>query len=276
MPDTLEFAKRTFYKGQDVSPVPFKELRAASISIGASAELARKYSLSRTALLKAFGYGYKVLARLNAPVGRLNGKVRELVLNELAPKSLTEVRTFLMLGAPRHAKWAGGEPMDSYPDLHQYFASGDHLKASEIKQLFIKRQVAPMLRTVNSLIGEFRDKVSILKQVKRFSNDLIGYYRGVNLSPPDPRVLAKSIMFIWNGTHALPNAKARNGIMRLKKDLEFIIDNPLFFSFEELYWDHFLMKKELSSLPLDIVRFIRKLDPEIIISRPYHNLMWER
>lgn len=101
-PGTCEFAKRTFFRGEDVSPIPFKEMRAASLSIGAAKEFCKKYGLNLGLLLKSFGFGYKVLGSLTKPIGKLNAKCRELILNEKAPKGVNEVKEFLMLGAPKH------------------------------------------------------------------------------------------------------------------------------------------------------------------------------
>lgn len=144
-----------------------------------------------------------------------------------------------------------------------------------MKKLLIKDHVRPIQRALNDLISEFRDKVSLLKMVRKYATELIGYYRGIKLTPPNPAELSSALMYVWNGTHALPNEAAREGIMRIKKDLEFLVDNPTFFSFEEMYWDVYLIKKELALLPLDIIRFIRVIDPEIVLSAPMHNKMWK-
>lgn len=53
----LEFAKRTLFKGMDVSPVPIREFYAASRHIGAFVEIAEKYHQPLHRCLQAFGVG---------------------------------------------------------------------------------------------------------------------------------------------------------------------------------------------------------------------------
>jgi len=72
----LEFAKRTFFKGQDVSPVPFREFSEASTSLTSFVELTRKYSVSYRSVLQIMGYGYKVLSSADLPASRLSGRYR--------------------------------------------------------------------------------------------------------------------------------------------------------------------------------------------------------
>lgn len=59
----LEFAKRIFYKGVDVSPIPFREFSESSQSLTTFIQLARKYKLSLPQIFKIMGYGYKVLGQ---------------------------------------------------------------------------------------------------------------------------------------------------------------------------------------------------------------------
>jgi len=42
----LEFAKRTLFKGMDVSPFPLKEAKAGHASVPAILEIQRKYNIS--------------------------------------------------------------------------------------------------------------------------------------------------------------------------------------------------------------------------------------
>jgi hypothetical protein len=53
----LEFAKRTFYKGENVSPSPFKELYSSLTDIVVFLEYVRKYKLTIQEALKVAGFG---------------------------------------------------------------------------------------------------------------------------------------------------------------------------------------------------------------------------
>jgi hypothetical protein len=74
----LEFAKKTFYRGNNISPTPLRELHAALKSPVDLWEYGKKYSLSLPQLLKVAGFGYKVLGSLKKPLRKLNLKVRYL------------------------------------------------------------------------------------------------------------------------------------------------------------------------------------------------------
>jgi hypothetical protein len=48
----IEFAKRTLYKGEDVSPFPLQEARASHDSVSSVRELQRKYNLSDLSMIR--------------------------------------------------------------------------------------------------------------------------------------------------------------------------------------------------------------------------------
>jgi hypothetical protein len=67
----LEFAKKTFLKGQDVSPVPFKEQSSAHRNFALMRNFCEKYNLTLLKALRFLGYGYKVGPDKNSRVVRL-------------------------------------------------------------------------------------------------------------------------------------------------------------------------------------------------------------
>jgi hypothetical protein len=56
---SLEFAKKTLYRGQDVSPVPLKEYSAALEKSASLSHFAKKYHLSDSTIKRLIGLGYK-------------------------------------------------------------------------------------------------------------------------------------------------------------------------------------------------------------------------
>lgn len=100
----LEFAKRTIYKGKDVSPITLTELQASFMSPASAVGFIKKYALTLSQYLKMAGYGYKVLGGLHKPLGKLSAKVRLIVLSLNIPTSVEEVKAFFQLGAPRSKK----------------------------------------------------------------------------------------------------------------------------------------------------------------------------
>jgi hypothetical protein len=94
----LEFAKRTLYKGKDISPVPLKEMNAAQGLVPAMVSFAVKYQLTLPQLLKSFQYGWRNLSWLSKPLGQLPSQIRTLVLALNMPKTFEELPKFFNLG----------------------------------------------------------------------------------------------------------------------------------------------------------------------------------
>jgi hypothetical protein len=103
----LEFAKKTFYKGADVSPVPLKELSAATRSAAAFRAYCAKYRLPIHKALQAFGAGFHTYATVaNRHIGKMAAWARAAVLVLRIPTTPEEVTAFFELGAPRRSKFA--------------------------------------------------------------------------------------------------------------------------------------------------------------------------
>jgi len=93
----LEFAKRTFYNGVDVSPTPFREFVVARRSLTALLEFIGKYPLTLGEFLTVLGYGYKAKAAASTRVVNLNRRLRGYVLSYYSPASPNSVGLFRWL-----------------------------------------------------------------------------------------------------------------------------------------------------------------------------------
>jgi hypothetical protein len=96
----IEFAKRTFWKGKDVSPIPVLEFVMANLTLAEAVSFAKKYTMTFPALLKSLGYGYRVLGSLSHHVGRLNSRVRALLFASSMPSNEAEAVEVLSRGNP--------------------------------------------------------------------------------------------------------------------------------------------------------------------------------
>jgi hypothetical protein len=96
----VEFAKRTFFRGQDVSPFSVKELIASFGSPSAAVELIRKHSLTLAQYVRAAGFGFRVLGSLNRAFSRLNSKIKLIILAIHITKEVSEIGKFFQLGVP--------------------------------------------------------------------------------------------------------------------------------------------------------------------------------
>jgi hypothetical protein len=81
----VEFAKRTFYKGKDVSAVSLKELLVAKRNLSAGMELCRRYNLSLGAYCKFLGYGYKRLGSLTMRLWSMPSRLRNYIVAYTGP-----------------------------------------------------------------------------------------------------------------------------------------------------------------------------------------------
>jgi len=95
----LEFAKRTFHKGEDISPIPLTEFAAALSAISEMRSFASKFSLSFPALVKTLGYKYRTLGSLTKRFSLLNSKVKIIFLAINLPFDEGSVREFFKVGA---------------------------------------------------------------------------------------------------------------------------------------------------------------------------------
>jgi len=105
---TLEFAKRTLHRGNDVSAVPFSEYWIARQSIAPSLELVSKYSLTLIQYLDMFGFGYRAKGSLSGNIMSMGRRLRHRVLAYFSPfgsNPLTMKQFFSMKGIGNFYKW---------------------------------------------------------------------------------------------------------------------------------------------------------------------------
>jgi len=96
--ESLEFAKRTFFRGQDVSPVSLTEFIAANGSISEMISFGRKYHLGLVKMAHTLGFGWRVKSSINKPVGKLNAVLRGISVALIIPDSKEQVMALFSLG----------------------------------------------------------------------------------------------------------------------------------------------------------------------------------
>lgn len=94
----LEFAKKTILGGDDVSPVPFKEMESAHRTTASAVQFMRQHGMTDLQLLRFLGYGYKV------DPSKANKVVTALHLSRLIPKTGDEFLS-LFLREPKFIDW---------------------------------------------------------------------------------------------------------------------------------------------------------------------------
>lgn len=132
----LEFAKRTLYRGVDVSPVPIREFYASTKSIGAFVEVAEKYRQPLSRMLQSHLVGWKVRSWLNKPLGKLPARVRLLILAMNVPRTPEQVYDFFRLGRAPDPRYL--------PDVLEV--------AAEMVRVESKRLVSSLMFTSNKAV----------------------------------------------------------------------------------------------------------------------------
>lgn len=131
----LEFAKRTFRKGVDVSMVPFAEFVATRLSLTALLELVRKYKLTLGQLLSVLGYGYKAKANASKPLFKMPTRLRNYVL------------TFYGPGGPAYSGLKGWLPMKSVTSLFKFSVE----RARDLATRFFEVEVKLALEALEAM-----------------------------------------------------------------------------------------------------------------------------
>lgn len=107
----LEFAKRTWFYGTDVSPISIRELASALVSIQNLVAFGVSHNLQLPSIVKIAGFGYKVLGGLNKPFVKLNEVVRNLIISMILPSSPTEISQ--LFGRTSFALWTWNDKLNS-------------------------------------------------------------------------------------------------------------------------------------------------------------------
>jgi hypothetical protein len=148
----LEFAKRTFYKGTDVSMIPFAEFVMGRQSLAGLLELVRKYSLSLGQLLTVLGYGYRAKASASKPLFRMPKRLRNYIL------------TFYGPGAPAYAGLQAWLPIRSVTSVYKTAMSRAQGLATRFFEIEIRLalevldSLQPLLEVAKGLGTVYRDR----------------------------------------------------------------------------------------------------------------------
>lgn len=96
----LEFAKRTIYKGMDVSPITLKDIASARSLVPALVQFMKTHNLTLPALLGGLGFGWRNLSWLSKPLGKLPSQIRTIILAINMPTADAGIEEFFSLGTP--------------------------------------------------------------------------------------------------------------------------------------------------------------------------------
>lgn len=166
--DGLEFAKRTLYKGEDVSAVPFKEVLVSKANLPSLLELTRKYSLSLGRVMTFLGYGYIAKSRLSNRLWALPERMRNYIVAYYSPS----MPSFAGL-----VKWLSLRSVDNF-----YHVSEERLGRLVQKVLDLEKQsLLKILDRYQPLIAEAGRLSTVYRDREHYGS--IG--RGLRIANPD-------------------------------------------------------------------------------------------
>jgi len=253
----LEFAKRTFYKGTDVSPISLMEVQAAFSQPAAAVTFVKKYGLTLAAFLKAAGYGYNVLGRLNRPLGTLNSKVRLIILALHTPVSVEEINIFFSMGQGKHPRF-----VQDIKDVIDVFVS------LEMRKLKVK-------------LNELRYELYSLEKpwmVAKYIASIMYARQGV-----DPVKSGMGFNYVFalvkNIVYSLqigPKSVALATTEQVSSQLVYLMLHRHEMDFAQLYEGFIALHKAMANLPLKSLTFSRVYDEEVRgLTDTVHLRLWK-
>jgi len=256
---SLEFAKKTYFKGQDVSPVSLTEFIAACGSISEIIAFAKKYNLTLPQIAKTLGYGWRVVSSTNKPIGKLNAVLRGISIALIMPVTPEGVTQLFSLGKPLKS------------DL------------TDIIKSFIQIEYGSILNDLNKL----KKKSLGLVNFEWLGNPL-GGQKIESTSPLSGKVTVSDYTNVWG----IPFGIFRDSL----KQIQTIITLPhIYSSHKEIdIWSYRVQMERYKDLPsvfldylqilnglnfitLDLASLSKKLKPEPLRGRSPHIVkIWNR
>jgi hypothetical protein len=158
----LEFAKRTFLNGVNVSMVPFAEFVVGRLSLAGLLELVRKYSLTFGQMLSVLGYGYRAKASASKRLFSLPKRLRNYIV------------TFYGPGGPGYTGLKGWLPLKSVTSLYKTSMTRVH----GLCRLFFESEVKLILEYLDS----YSELIALAKKLGTVYRDREHY----GTTPRDP------------------------------------------------------------------------------------------
>lgn len=197
----LEFCKRTFWKGVDVSPIPVQEFISANLTLSGAIAYMQKYSMSVPELLRSLGYGYRVLGGLGKHVGQLNARVRAILFASMLPKleanspvTDQEIGALLLKGNPILKSEESLKEVLFLFLLSIKSLVAFHLYKIEKMRIDISGLVAQEMVGFRSVLTNRMLNAYLIEQATNFRN---GVFAGNLTDPSKP--------FVWTGRVEFPN-----------------------------------------------------------------------
>nr|UIW13819.1 MAG: RNA-dependent RNA polymerase [Rhizoctonia solani mitovirus 47] len=260
----MEFAKKTIFKGVDVSPVAFKEFFAATRNIGALREMSVKFQIPFHRVLDALGVGWKVRSWLNKPIGKLGARIRLLVLAFNLPQTEEEVTKFFTLGK---------SPTPQYN-------ADVKLIINDFVSKEIERLIGKVMNFSNDVVKH--DSSSAAKEWARSvlaeaHNMTVESFLAWGKGNSHLLYLRKQLSFAYEGMLGLFWVEEQNSLVSQSQTLLKQLWDVRKDTFENLYIDWLVLSREISSLSHHTFSLVRSNPAEIKgVLTPSQVRMWKR
>jgi len=231
---TLEFAKRTFHRGVDVSPVPFSEYWVGRQMLAASLELCRKYTLSLPRYLDLFGFGYRAKGSSQGNLMHLGQRLRHRILSYFSPfgpNPMTLSKFFSLRGLTKNYSWTERKI--------SAFISG--FVQQELQRVFDKL-LSPEMEAI----------VAFVKTLSTVNKDR-EYYGTLSREAPGARKI--DLQDLYPDRPTAPWSATDPEVRYIDKDLYYhVVDDICQTVYREVYLDVLVELRELKYLVEDAIK----------------------
>lgn len=219
---TLEFAKRTFWSGSDVSPVPFSEYWVGRQMLSAGLELVRKYDLTLQQWLDLNGFGYVAKGSVQGNLTSLGQRLRHKILAYFSPgmPSGYSIKVFFsMKSLESRWKWT-------------------NKKVATFIEKFLRQEVARVEDSMNS--NSFNALIGLVKDLVTVNRDR-EYYGTLSRSYPGARKLILKDLLPGDSWEVSDEVKSQ-----YDEDLYYhVVDSLVETVYRESYFDILVRIREL-------------------------------
>jgi hypothetical protein len=233
----MEFAKRTFLNGVNVSMVPFAEFVVGRQSLAGLLELVRKYSLSFGQMLSVLGYGYRAKASASKRLFSLPKRLRNYII------------TFYGPGGPGYTGLKGWLPLKSVTSLYKTSMT----RVQGLCRLFFESEV----RLILEFLDSYQPLIEVAKRLGTVYRDREHYGttpRGADRVSQHPGIEATTPSEVVDSLNETVYREAFLDVVIASRDLrtkleEITIESLDWDSLENLWAQFRAIETEFAALP---------------------------
>lgn len=288
----LEFAKKTFWLGKDVSPIPFREIAAATQTVSGFTAIVSKYGIPFHKALQAFGFGFQTYSNLNKSIGKMSSRARALILALNTPQTVEDVSKVFGMGAPKVSRFvvdakAAAEAFITYelPRLrrkaHEIFVWSQSFSIwerslHEADMLIARHSLSEIHDKIDEYTLQAQNKPSqwLTNKIKSLNEEIANFEERL----PEIRILIAEAFVVYNATVYSPLMDKSTRLLRSIETLSKGIDSSIDQQFDLKFMKFIELSREMALLNKDPFSEIRVAESDGVkgLFDPIATRLWKR